>query len=77
MAGAIFLGYSLSDAYLNELRAELVEAFSGGEAKADPLVWAVIEGVSPVACRYYECHEGLGVVSYQARDGGKDHRIAA
>lgn len=69
----LFLGYSLSDAYLNELRAELVEAFSGGDATADPLAWAVIEGVSPVACRYYACHEGLGVVPYQARDGGKDH----
>lgn len=69
----LFLGYSLSDAYLNELRAELVEAFSGGEASADPLAWAVIEGVSPVACRYYATHEGLGVVPYQAGDGGKDH----
>lgn len=69
----LFLGYSLSDAYLNELRAELVEAFSGGDATADPLAWAVIEGVSPVACRYYATHEGLGVVPYEARDGGKDH----
>ena len=70
----LFLGYSLTDAYLNELRAELVEAFSGGDAQAEPLAWAVIEGVSPVACAYYQLHEGLGVVPYQAHDGGQDHR---
>ena len=29
----LFLGYSLRDAYLNELRAELVEAFQGGERR--------------------------------------------
>ncbi len=69
----LFLGYSLTDAYLNELRAELVEAFSGSDAQAEPLAWAVIEGVSAVACAYYQRHEGLGVVPYQARDGGQDH----
>lgn len=69
----LFLGYSLSDAYLNEMRSELVEAFRDQEDAADPLAWAVIEGVSSVACRYYERHEGLGVVAYQAGNGGRDH----
>lgn len=69
----LFLGYSLADAYLNELRSELVEAFSGQRSAEDPLAWAVIEGVSEVARRYYEEHEGLGVVAYRRRDGGRDH----
>ncbi|MFM8445485.1 MAG: SIR2 family protein [Methylococcus sp.] len=67
----LFLGYSLTDAYLNELRSELVEAFSSNDGTADPIAWAVIEGVSEVAIQYYKKHEGLGVVPYQAHDG--DH----
>jgi CheY-like chemotaxis protein len=69
----LFLGYSLTDAYLNELRAELVEAFTGRGHSDEPLAWAVIEGVSEVARRYYERHEGLGVVTYHKGDSGHDH----
>jgi hypothetical protein len=70
----LFLGYSLNDAYLNELRSELVEAFTGRGATAEPMAWAVIEGVSEVACRYYERHEGLAVIAYRSADDGRDHR---
>jgi hypothetical protein len=70
----LFLGYSLTDAYLNELRSELVEVFSVRGATPVPLTWAVIAGVSDVARRYYERHEGLGVVAYQAGANGQDHR---
>jgi len=69
----LFLGYSLNDAYLNELRSELVEAFAGSGRGGEPLAWAVIEGVSEVACRYYERHEGLGVVAYCRGKAGRDH----
>jgi hypothetical protein len=55
------------------MRSELVEAFSGQGCAGEPLAWAVIEGVSEVACRYYERHEGLGVVAYRSGDGGRDH----
>lgn len=81
----LFLGYSMRDAYLNELRAELIEAFqTTGPAAFDPtgdapvpgmlrrpLAWAVLEDVSDVARAYYERHEGLGVLPY---DTGPDHR---
>jgi CheY-like chemotaxis protein len=69
----LFLGYSLTDAYLNELRSELVEAFSGRGYAGEPLAWAIIEGVSEVARRYYERHEGLGVITYRKGDAGGDH----
>jgi CheY-like chemotaxis protein len=80
----LFLGYSMRDAYLNELRAELVEAFHAEDAalQADdprlpdlgrPLAWAVLEDVSDVACSYYERHEGLGVVPYRTGGHGRDH----
>jgi hypothetical protein len=75
----LFLGYSMRDAYLNELRAELIEAFQTSEAAqrdpagADPalallrrpLAWAVLEDVSDVARACYERHEGLGVIAYR------------
>jgi CheY-like chemotaxis protein len=79
----LFLGYSLTDAYLNELRSELVEAMSepsadtsgnGAAAKrfvGKPLAWAVLANVSEVARDYYRAHEGLAVLPYQAEDG--DH----
>jgi hypothetical protein len=67
----LFLGYSLTDAYLNELRSELVEAFSGHSGTSEIIAWTVIEGASEVVVRYYKEHEGPGVVPYHAR--GEDH----
>jgi CheY-like chemotaxis protein len=82
----LFLGYSMRDAYLNELRAELIEAFQTSEAAQRdplgqdpalallrrPLAWAVLEDVSDVARACYERHEGLGVLAYRRGPGG-DH----
>jgi hypothetical protein len=78
-SSVLFLGYSLRDAYLNELRAELVEALQGGEGRsgdgdaARPLAWAVLEDISDVARAYYEKHEGLGVLAYRTANEGRDH----
>jgi hypothetical protein len=78
-SSVLFLGYSLKDAYLNELRAELVEAFQESDRHrahgepGDPLAWAVLEDVSDVARAYYERHEGLGVLAYRTANDGKDH----
>lgn len=85
-SSVLFIGYSMRDAYLNELRAELIEAFQTSEAasndasRADPslamlqrpLAWAVLQDVSDVARQYYERHEGLGVLPYCTGPGG-DH----
>lgn len=86
-SSVLFLGYSMRDAYLNELRAELIEAFQtsaaataempGDPARLDqlrrPLAWAVLEDVSEVACKYYERHEGLGVLPYRTGPDHADH----
>jgi CheY-like chemotaxis protein len=84
----LFLGYSMRDAYLNELRAELIEAFQTSEAAVldpggddprlaelrRPLAWAVLDDVSEVARQYYERHEGLGVLPYRnGPDAADDH----
>lgn len=81
----LFLGYSMRDAYLNELRAELIEAFQTSEAAQRdpagtdpalallrrPLAWAVLEDVSDVARACYERHEGLGVLAYRTDAEGR------
>jgi hypothetical protein len=81
-SSVLFLGYSMRDAYLNELRAELIEAFhTGATGKRDvadrlpqrPLAWAVLEDVSDVARQYYERHEGLGVLAYETGPAHTDH----
>jgi hypothetical protein len=83
----LFLGYSMRDAYLNELRAELVEAFQTSETavpgpvaghpalatRRRPLAWAVLEDVSDIARAYYERHEGLGVLPYVTGPGRGEH----
>jgi CheY-like chemotaxis protein len=84
----LFLGYSMRDAYLNELRAELIETFQTGAPAARalrgqedvrvaelrrPLAWAVLDNVSDVAHEYYERHEGLGVLRYTTGPDGADH----
>jgi hypothetical protein len=83
----LFLGYSMRDAYLNELRAELVEAFQTSDAAVldpagrnpalgmlrRPLAWAVLEDVSDIARAYYERHEGLGVLPYATGPDHADH----
>jgi hypothetical protein len=84
----LFLGYSMRDAYLNELRAELIETFQTGTAAARaldgsddpvvaelrrPLAWAVLDNVSDVAREYYERHEGLGVLRYFTGEDARDH----
>ncbi|HEX9206921.1 MAG TPA: SIR2 family protein [Steroidobacteraceae bacterium] len=85
-SSVLFLGYSMRDAYLNELRAELIEAFQTSAAATAgtddaariaqlrrPLAWAVLEDVSDVARAYYERHEGLGVLPYRTGSGRADH----
>jgi hypothetical protein len=84
----LFLGYSLTDAYLNELRSELIEAFADRQPANgqgvdvhligydEPLGWAVLNDVTEVTEEYYRRHEGLGVIAYETQDngtGGKDH----
>ncbi len=69
----LFLGYSMTDAYLNELRSELVEAFSDQSETAEPMAWAIIEGVTEIAQSYYRQQEGLGVIPYRASADGTNH----
>ena len=81
----LFLGYSLTDAYLNELRSELIEAFADRQSGTtqgegahldlheEPLAWAVLSDATAVTKEYYRRHEGLSIITYETKDRGTDH----
>jgi hypothetical protein len=60
----LYLGYSFSDAYLNELRSETLALFSY-QPKQLPLAYAVAADVSETERRYFERHEGIAILAYQ------------
>ena len=67
----LFLGTSLQDEYLNELRSEAL-AYLGPHASARPLAYAVLPDTPEVICAHYAKHEGVHVLAYDSR-GGVEH----
>lgn len=67
----LFLGYSLSDAYLDQVRGELLEAMSSDE-KVPITAYALLPDPSPLERTYYARHEGIELVPYPA-DGDPPH----
>jgi len=64
----LYLGFSFTDAYVNELRSETLSLL-GHEGRADEKVaYAVMSDVEPGWERYMEAHEGVGVVSYSTEE---------
>lgn len=68
----LFLGCSFEDAYLNELRSEVLSLL-GHRDEAEPLGFAVLNDVSDATVEYFRRHEGIHVLSYDSR-GGVDWR---
>lgn len=64
----LFLGVSFTDAYLNELRSEVLAMLDQRE-EDPPVAYAVLPDVSPHQARYLHCHEGLGAISYDTAGG--------
>ena len=60
----LFLGTSFTDAYLNEVRSEVV-ALVGGAVRG----WAILPDRSPEEAAYFKRHEGIEVVAYDTADG--------
>ena len=59
----LFLGVSFTDAYLNELRSEVL-ALIGHKAGSTPIAYAILPDVSSVAAAHLRDHEGIEVLSY-------------
>jgi SIR2-like domain len=66
----LYLGFSFNDAYLNELRSEVLALLDhrGGDR---PVAYAVLPNASPAEIRYSMDHEGIHILSYSS-SGGTD-----
>jgi hypothetical protein len=70
----LFLGVSFTDAYLNELRSEVLGMLSPNEEKGssrEPLAYAVLPNRDGAWKRYFLEHEGIQLLPYSA--SGTDH----
>ncbi|MBT8462560.1 MAG: SIR2 family protein, partial [Gemmatimonadetes bacterium] len=67
----LYLGVSFTDAYLNELRSEILALldYEGGDR---PVAYALSSDVSGALSAHLLRHEGLGVISYENGPNG-DH----
>lgn len=69
----LFLGSSLTDEYLNELRSEVLSVLRGSRAPGAPLeqpvAYAVMENVPPHTQAFYRAHEGVHVLNYDTKNG--------
>ena len=63
----LFLGVSFTDAYLNELRSEVL-ALIGHEVGSAPIAYAVLPDVSPTAAAHLRDHEGIEVLPYSTAE---------
>lgn len=64
----LFLGVSFTDAYLNELRSEVLAMLDHRSDDA-PVAYAVLNDIKPHQQRYLSHHEGLGVISFDTAGG--------
>lgn len=67
----LYLGFSFSDAYLNELRSEILALLDhrGGDV---PVAYAIVNDASPAEMRYSAAHEGIHVLPVDTK-GGSDY----
>lgn len=59
----LYLGFSFTDAYLNEVRSEVL-ALVGQETSDAPIAYATVHDVDKETRQYYREHEGLGLLNY-------------
>lgn len=73
----LYLGYSFTDPYLQELRSELLSLY--GNQPSEPLAYAFREDVDPIRQQYWAEHEGIELITYSSENGhmGFDHLLKA
>jgi NAD-dependent SIR2 family protein deacetylase len=65
----LYIGFSFSDAYINELRQEVMALYgSNGANAANPMGYAVMCGISDVQQTALLRHDGLRVINYELSD---------
>lgn len=67
-AAVLYLGFSFTDAYLNELRSEILALLEhqGGDR---PIAYAVVNDVPDDEVAYLRRHEGIEVLTYDSSNG--------
>jgi transcriptional regulator with XRE-family HTH domain/CheY-like chemotaxis protein len=66
----LYLGFSFEDAYLNELRSEIL-ALLGQRQESAPVAYAIVNDVPTATRRHFRRHEGIEILSYDSQ-GGRD-----
>jgi hypothetical protein len=66
----LYIGFSFTDAYLNELRSEVMSLFGGGR-KGKPLCYAIMNDTEDICQDFYRRHDGLHVLNFSS-NGGTD-----
>ena len=66
----LYMGFSFEDAYLNELRSEVLALLGQGN-KSAPVAYAIVNDVPPDTQSHFRKHEGIQILSYDTQ-GGKD-----
>jgi hypothetical protein len=64
----LYLGFSFTDAYVNELRSETLSLLGHRGRTDDNVAYAVMSDVAPAWARYMETHEGIGVLPYSSEE---------
>jgi hypothetical protein len=60
----LYVGFSFTDAYLNELRRELATLFGTSKGSGLPKSYAILPNVEDVRRTHFERHEGIQVIEY-------------
>jgi hypothetical protein len=64
----LYMGFSFEDAYLNELRSEILALLGQGHDSA-PVAYAMVNDVPPDTQNHFRKHEGIEVLSYDTHGG--------
>ena len=67
----LYMGFSFEDAYLNELRSEVL-ALVGQRTGSAPVAYAIANDVPDETRRHFRLHEGIELLPYDSL-GGADH----
>jgi hypothetical protein len=63
----LYLGFSFTDAYLNEIRSEILALLGyGGDG---PVAYAIINDIPQLTREHYLRHEGIDILTYDTRGG--------
>ncbi|MBW1684828.1 MAG: SIR2 family protein [Deltaproteobacteria bacterium] len=66
----LYMGFSFEDAYLNELRSEIL-ALLGQRRESTPVAYAIVNDIPTGTRRHFRQHEGIEILSYDTQ-GGRD-----